>query len=1066
MNREFLIKRDKLGSLNRDDIRAFRIEMLVSYAAICITLIASVAFLEDSARSIYLFGQTEWRSAVEAFVGRGLLSFFILTGLVYQINRLGYLKRVSTHRAASKSELEQIYNSQAHDLAILIPTYKEEPHVVRQTLLAAALQQSPNRRIVLLIDDPPISGDADTEVKLAAARNLPREINTLFAGPERKFETELAGFIRRNKESLIDRPQEVVHVAELLHDAADWLDKIAEETVMTTHTDRFFVERILRAPAHSHRSRARALTGQDPASIDLLLEYRRLATLFKVEVTSFERKRYVNLSHEANKAMNLNSYIALMGNNFREIASPDGHILEETTEARATLRVPKADFIVVLDADSLILPEYLLRLIHFMTQPGNERVAVVQTPYASVPGAATMIERVAGATTDVQLMSHQGTTQYGAGSWVGASALVRRVALDDIRFTQKERGYPISSFIRDRTLNEDTDTTVDLIRKNWIVHNYPDRLAYSATPSDFGSLLIQRRRWATGGLIIMANLFRHFLDQPSFRRLWEVLIRSQYILSAPVGCIGALILICYPFKPDTIWSIWPLLAFLALIAVFRRDLMHCGNRGPDLLRAISLNAMLLPINLAGTIKSVQQLWTGRKIAFQRTPKVNERTAATPVHIAAQFGLLLFAGLQVPVQLIAGEQLRSLFFMIYAVLFGYAMHVFIGWRAAIEDAIGGLYAKPLVLSKLPWGESTEHKEWRTDLKKTGNQCASLWHLLFFAAYCRRNSWRFVVTVCTCLLVLSLSASAAHGNPGPEHRMVAVSFDDLPVISVTQLNSAARRDITKKLLGNIKSNKVPAIGFVNEYELYGFSKVPKGPPDKDGIALLQMWLDDGLELGNHTFAHVDLHAIPIAAFKEDVIRGETETSRLLKQKGKRLRYFRYPYLHTGQDIKTKHTVEKFLADRGYRLAPVTVDNEDYMFAAAYSKAAESGDKPMMRRIGAEYIDYTERIFQYNEKLSVTLFGREIRQILLLHANALNADFFGNLAQMIKKRGYSFISLDEALKDNAYSSPDTYTGDESINWLARWAITRGVKNIDNIYDDLPDVPDFVKKAAAPLN
>ncbi len=337
---------------------------------------------------------------------------------------------------------------------------------------------------------------------------------------------------------------------------------------------------------------------------------------------------------------------------------------------------------------------------------------------------------------------------------------------------------------------------------------------------------------------------------------------------------------------------------------------------------------------------------------------------------------------------------------------------------------------------------------------------------FSGRCRKIPRLFAVIVCLCTLILSLEMPAASQDSIPvtmkHHRTVAVSLDDLPVISVTQLDAAARMAITTRLLGNIKSNKVPAIGFVNEYELYGFQQLPKGSPDKDGISLLQMWLDAGLELGNHTFAHVDLHKISLAAFKEDVIRGEAVTGKLLKERDMRLRYFRHPYLHTGRQPETRSEVEQFLAGRGYRIAPVTVDNEDYVFAAAYSKAAERGDKRLMQRIGSAYVHYTERVFKYSERLSVTLFGHEISQILLLHANALNADFFGKLARMMKRRGYSFITIDEALRDKAYSSADTYMGDESINWLARWAITRGIKNIDNINDDLPDVPGFVERAA----
>jgi len=318
----------------------------------------------------------------------------------------------------------------------------------------------------------------------------------------------------------------------------------------------------------------------------------------------------------------------------------------------------------------------------------------------------------------------------------------------------------------------------------------------------------------------------------------------------------------------------------------------------------------------------------------------------------------------------------------------------------------------------------------------------------------------------LLTLALAPAASPGprdSVGTGHREAAITFDDLPVVSVTQLDAAARRDITDKLLRAVVSNKVPAVGFVNEYGLYGFEREPgKRAPDQDGVSLLRMWLDAGLELGNHTFAHTDLHAASLSAFKQDIVRGEAVTGELLQQKGTRLRYFRHPYLHTGRDLATKEDLGSFLAERGYRIAPVTVDSEDYLFAAAYSKAAEERDGRLMRRIGAEYVRYTERVLDYGERLSKTLFGHEIKQVLLLHANALNADYFDELARMMKKRGYQFVSLDEALSDDAYRSADKYTGGESLNWLDRWAVTRGVKKAQNALDAFPEVPGFVAKAA----
>ncbi len=318
---------------------------------------------------------------------------------------------------------------------------------------------------------------------------------------------------------------------------------------------------------------------------------------------------------------------------------------------------------------------------------------------------------------------------------------------------------------------------------------------------------------------------------------------------------------------------------------------------------------------------------------------------------------------------------------------------------------------------------------------------------------------------CALALGLAACAGSGesdraNTSP--RRVAVTFDDLPFISVTPLDAEARRDRTRELLSRVRAEGCPTIGFVNEYGLHGLNRTPGPTPDPDGVALLAMWVDAGFELGNHTFAHTDLHQTSLATFQDDVIRGEVVTAALLHRRAMQLRYFRHPYLHTGRDLATKRELERFLSGRGYRVAPVTVDNEDYLFAAAYSRAAARGDRSLMERVAAEYVRYTERAFEYSERLAVALFGRDVSQVLLLHANALNADSFGELARMMKRRGYSFVSLDSALRDEAYASEDTYTGEESINWLGRWAVTRGARTAANVLDDFPDVPQFVVKAS----
>lgn len=288
---------------------------------------------------------------------------------------------------------------------------------------------------------------------------------------------------------------------------------------------------------------------------------------------------------------------------------------------------------------------------------------------------------------------------------------------------------------------------------------------------------------------------------------------------------------------------------------------------------------------------------------------------------------------------------------------------------------------------------------------------------------------------------------------QNRSIAVTIDDLPVVS-TRRDIANRQEITRKLLKHIKRANVPAIGFVNENKLY-----TDGRRDESQIDLLRMWLDAGLELGNHTYSHRSLNVIALDDYLADIRKGETLTKGLMIERGRQLRFFRHPYLQTGRSPKVKAEVNIFLRDNGYSIAPVTIDNADYIFSRAYDLAFDNKDDKLLKQVGAVYVPYIERKLGYWERQSVKLFGREISQTLLLHANFINSDYFDDLAKMMKKRGYRFVSLDDALKDTAYRLPDTFTGPGGISWLHRWALDKGRAQI---VADEPRVPEFVLKAS----
>jgi peptidoglycan/xylan/chitin deacetylase (PgdA/CDA1 family) len=272
-----------------------------------------------------------------------------------------------------------------------------------------------------------------------------------------------------------------------------------------------------------------------------------------------------------------------------------------------------------------------------------------------------------------------------------------------------------------------------------------------------------------------------------------------------------------------------------------------------------------------------------------------------------------------------------------------------------------------------------------------------------------------------------------------RKVAVTLDDIPGVGIPaseKCDFEALAHNTRNLLATLEAHSVPAVGFVTEGNLCDEI------PSERLRDLLGLWLDAGMELGNHTFSHPDLNRTSPSVYMDDIVRGERALRTVLDERNQPLRWFRYPQLHAGDDAAVKTEIEIFLAERGYEIAPVTIDNQEYVFANLYAAAKEAGEDRLMGRIVEAYLAHMREVFAFFEEYSVEVVGREIPQVLLLHANALNADHLGEVQSMLEDRGYEYVSLEEALSDPAYALADGYVGPRGLSWLHRWALGKGME------------------------
>jgi peptidoglycan-N-acetylglucosamine deacetylase len=204
-----------------------------------------------------------------------------------------------------------------------------------------------------------------------------------------------------------------------------------------------------------------------------------------------------------------------------------------------------------------------------------------------------------------------------------------------------------------------------------------------------------------------------------------------------------------------------------------------------------------------------------------------------------------------------------------------------------------------------------------------------------------------------------------------------------------------------------------------EVYGFVNGAKLLERPDDLVVLETWLSKGHILGNHTWAHGDLHTIPAAAFATEITRNE-ELLRDLQPEApdSRWRVFRYPFLHEGLDLDTRKEVRTHLHRAGYRIAPVTIDPYDWAYGDAYERCLARGKTAEVEAIRAAFLSEARAKLWWAVAEAEHLAGRPIRHVLLLHPGVIDADTIDDLLTSYEKAGVQWITLDQALADPVYA------------------------------------------------
>jgi peptidoglycan/xylan/chitin deacetylase (PgdA/CDA1 family)/ketosteroid isomerase-like protein len=280
----------------------------------------------------------------------------------------------------------------------------------------------------------------------------------------------------------------------------------------------------------------------------------------------------------------------------------------------------------------------------------------------------------------------------------------------------------------------------------------------------------------------------------------------------------------------------------------------------------------------------------------------------------------------------------------------------------------------------------------------------------------------IPVRAALLVLLLSiVFPVSGTAGEQNGIpLLVTVDDLPISSGSlHPEPGQRREITERMLAVLNRHGIRAVGLVTWRNVKG---------DAD-LELLARWLEEGHELGNHSYHHPSYTRTTATEYIRDMESGRKALAEFLEPHGRQVRFFRFPMLREGETPEKLQAMRRYLEYSGQANLPVTLDNQDYVYERPWVEAVRAGDEAEMKRVATAFHESLHLSVRHHCNVSKRLFDREVPQILLLHAGAVGAAQWDDLFTWLQGEGFRFASTDDVLSDPAFAVKHEYAGPRGI-------------------------------------
>ncbi|KIT16560.1 polysaccharide deacetylase family protein [Jannaschia aquimarina] len=268
----------------------------------------------------------------------------------------------------------------------------------------------------------------------------------------------------------------------------------------------------------------------------------------------------------------------------------------------------------------------------------------------------------------------------------------------------------------------------------------------------------------------------------------------------------------------------------------------------------------------------------------------------------------------------------------------------------------------------------------------------------------------LAACLALLSTALPTAACE---------IAITLDDLPYVMPSRTSPSEGLAQVRAVNEALAAHGVEATGFAVGGQI--------GWRSRRAVAA---FAEAGHTVGNHSWSHPDYGTLTPEQFCDETQRTDEALSRWIGES----RLYRFPFLREGETAVAKAAADEVLAELGYVNVPVTIDTDDWRYNADYIDALDRGDEATTAEIAEAYLAHMRERTLHFEALAEEAIGREVPHILLLHMNRINADHLGALLDWYAAEGWTFVTVEEAMRDPFYAMPDLYAGPRGLSQIER--------------------------------